>query len=67
MSVVMVASLLTTSAVWGCPSCPVGITARQQVLDQDFGQNLVIAVVPFLLVGLVARWAERRDRGRFES
>ena len=49
-------------AVWeimACPSCPVGQTARQQVFDQDFGSNLMIALVPFLLVGLVARWAER--------
>jgi hypothetical protein len=51
----------------------VGRTARQQVLDQEFGTNLVVALAPFLLVGLVARWAERRidpragDEGGMES
>lgn len=47
-----------TTVAYACPSCPVGRTARQQVFDQDFGTNLLIAFVPFLLVGLVARWAE---------
>jgi hypothetical protein len=50
---------LITSTSWACPSCPVGRTARQQVWDQGFAQNLLIAVVPFVLVGFACLWAER--------
>lgn len=48
-----------SATVWACPSCPVGRTARQQVLDQEFETNLMIALLPSLVVGLVSRWAER--------
>lgn len=53
------ASWVASASAGACPSCPVGQTARQQVLEQDFGTNLLIAVIPFLLVALFARWAER--------
>jgi hypothetical protein len=55
-------SLVAGGDAWACPSCPVGRAARQQLLDDDFGRNLVIALAPFLVVGLVARWAERIGR-----
>lgn len=55
-------SLLVSTAAFACPSCPVGVTARQQVLDGNFGTNLMIALAPFLLVGFVARQAERIGR-----
>lgn len=51
-------SLFLSRVVAGvCPSCPVGETARQQVIDDGFGMHLLVAVLPFLLVGLASRWA----------
>ncbi|MCW5833617.1 MAG: hypothetical protein KIS78_14540 [Labilithrix sp.] len=54
--------LLIASASSACPSCPVGRAARQDVFDQDFGTNLMIALFPFLVIGLVSRAAERIGR-----
>lgn len=53
------ASVLVVDASSACPSCPIGRTARQRVIDDDFGTNLAIALAPFLLIGLAARRAER--------
>lgn len=47
-----------------CPSCPVGQTARKQVFEQDFATNAAAGVLPFLVVGLVAKRAERIGRSR---
>ena len=58
-SCAIVAALTTASAGWACPNCPLGRAARQQVCDDGLAQNLAIALVPFLLVGLVSAWAER--------
>jgi hypothetical protein len=44
---------------WACPNCPLGKTARQQVCDQAFMQNLLLAFIPFAAVIVVALWAER--------
>ena len=52
-------STLVTGTTWACPSCPVGRTARQQVWEQGFAHNLLIAIAPFILVGLACLWAER--------
>ena len=46
-----------------CPSCPVGREAREQVFNQQFGTNLLIAAAPFVVVGLVSLWAERVGKG----
>lgn len=45
-----------------CPSCPVGEAARQQVFDQGFETNFLVTAAPFLLVGVVSRWAARSFR-----
>jgi hypothetical protein len=50
---------LSGATAWACPSCPVGRLARQQVCDQGFTHNLVIAIVPFALIGIASIWAER--------
>lgn len=54
--------LLLASESATCPSCPVGRAARADVFDRDFGTNLLIALFPFLVIGLVSRAAERLGR-----
>jgi hypothetical protein len=65
---VWLASFLATftaaGAALACPNCPVGRAARQQVCDDGLAQNLAIALVPFLLVGMVSAWAERIGKAR---
>jgi hypothetical protein len=58
------AAFTAAGAAWACPNCPVGRAARQQVCDDGLATNLVIALVPFLLVGAVSVWAERIGRAR---
>lgn len=53
-----VALLIAPAAARACPECPIGETARQQVLAQDFAQNLLIALAPFLLIAATCVWAE---------
>ena len=58
------AAFTAAGAAWACPNCPVGRAARQQVFDDGLATNLVIALVPFILVGMVSVWAERIGRAR---
>jgi hypothetical protein len=58
------ATLTAAWTAWACPRCAVGITARQQVWDDGFATNLVVALVPFVLVAMVSVWAERIGRAR---
>lgn len=58
------ATLTAAWTAWACPRCAVGITARQQVWDDGFATNLVVALVPFVLVVMVSVWAERIGRAR---
>lgn len=63
----MTSFLAALTAAWtafACPNCPVGRAARQQVCDDGLATNLVIALAPFLLVGMVSVWAERIGRPR---
>jgi len=39
-----------TSPCWACPSCPIGVTAREQVWSSGFAQQLAIVLAPFLLL-----------------
>jgi hypothetical protein len=61
------AGTLSPAAVgWACPACPIGKTAREQVLASGFAQNLLIALAPFILIGATCLWVERigkRDDG----
>ena len=54
-----VAMLATAWTSWACPNCPVGRAARQQAWEDGLATNLLIALVPFVLVGMVSLWAER--------
>lgn len=57
-----IAALTAATTAWACPSCPVGRAARQQVCDDGLATNLVVALVPFVLIGLVSAWADRIGR-----
>ncbi|MDB4944561.1 MAG: hypothetical protein JWP97_4095 [Labilithrix sp.] len=46
-----------------CPGCAVGETARQQVLQQDFLPHLVVALLPFAIIGLVVQRLDRSGPG----
>lgn len=41
------------AAVSACPNCPTARAARVEVFDQDFGRNLLMALAPFLVVGVI--------------
>ena len=56
----MGASVVGATA-WACPSCPLALTTRQQVYEQNFGFNLLSALAPFLLIGIVCAWVERLE------
>ena len=58
-----VASILTlASPAAACPDCAVGRQARSEVWNQDFGPNLLFALLPFLLIGVICLAAERIGR-----
>jgi hypothetical protein len=58
------------AALWGvfsdaglaaaCPSCPVGRAAREQVCEDGFSMRLLAVILPFLVMGAVSLWVERR-------
>jgi hypothetical protein len=45
-----------------CPDCAVGREARAQLWTDDFGPNLLLALIPFLFIGAVSVWANRIGR-----
>ena len=45
-----------------CPDCTVGREARAQLWSDGFGLNLLLALVPFLVIGAVSLWANRIGR-----
>lgn len=61
----LILSLFAPAVSAACPDCPVGRTARQQVLEQGFSQNLAIAIAPFLFITAVSLAAERIGKPRW--
>ena len=59
-----IATFTAASAAWACPNCPAVRAARQQVCDDGLAENLMVALVPFVLVGVASAWAERIGRAR---
>lgn len=56
-----------TSSARACPDCAVGKQARSALWDDDFTRNLVVALLPFLVVGLASYQLNaigRPDRAR---
>jgi len=65
IAVVTLAFTQTLSRLGGaCPDCPVGRAARQQVAEDGLAANLLIAMAPFVIIGLVSLWAERLGKTR---
>ncbi len=59
-----IATLTAAWTSWACPNCSVGRVARQQVLGEGLAMNLLIALVPFIIVGIVSLWAEQIGKAR---
>lgn len=51
-------------SAWGCPDCALGRQARAQVFGPDFGQQLLVAALPFACIVVISRFLERRDANR---
>jgi hypothetical protein len=47
-----------------CPACATGEQARSDVWNDDFGFNLVVAVLPFVLIGAISARADSLGRTR---
>ncbi len=45
-----------------CPDCVPGKVARAQVWDQQLVSNLLAALLPFLVVGVVCAWVDLRSK-----
>lgn len=56
------AVLVFARTAHACPSCAEGIQARSDVLQDGFGQNLFVALLPFVIIGGICLRAE--DIGR---
>ncbi|HEY6556735.1 MAG TPA: hypothetical protein VI072_05660 [Polyangiaceae bacterium] len=56
--------MIFTGVAGACPACPVGREARERVYEQDFARNMLIALVPFALVGIASGYAERIGKSR---
>lgn len=54
------ALLCQASVAVACPSCPIGRAARQQVCSDGFVTNLLSVILPFIVIGLLTVWVERR-------
>lgn len=55
------------AGVISCPNCDVGRAARALVFEDDVAFNVSVALVPFLVLGLIAWWAERMGAPRRDS
>lgn len=55
---------METAVLTLCPDCAVGVAARRLVLADDVVFNASATVAPFLIIGLIALWAERIGRPR---
>lgn len=62
LAIASLASVAFTSVALACPDCPAGQAARQQFLGEGLGIRLLIAVIPFVAVGLVSFGAEQIGR-----
>ena len=59
----VLASLLALAPpAFACPDCVEGRAARSQVWQDGFAQNLVVALLPFLLIGAISARAEAIGR-----
>jgi hypothetical protein len=50
---------MDASPTLACPDCLAGRMARQQVWSDDLVVNVLIALVPFIVIGAVSIWTQR--------
>ena len=58
-SLVLLASLLVTTAASACPNCATSQVVKASVLGEGFWSYLVMMVVPFLLIGALSAFLYR--------
>jgi hypothetical protein len=58
----LTAVLATTRSAQACPSCAIGVQARAEVWNDAFESRLVVALLPFLIIGAICFGAERIGR-----
>ena len=51
-----------TPAVAACPGCPTAVQARLEVWHRDLFFNLLVAALPFLIIGSICVRYEEADR-----
>jgi hypothetical protein len=61
---VLAGGLALPSSAGACPSCPIGNQARSEVWNQDFGFNVFVALLPFLVIGAICARVEAIGRRR---
>jgi hypothetical protein len=52
----------TMAPAEACPKCAPGVEARRQVWTEDFGRNLAVALLPFVIIGAICVRVERIGR-----
>jgi hypothetical protein len=57
-------TLARTTPAAACPDCAVGKQARSEVWGHDFGFNLFVALLPFVIIGAICARAEAVGRPR---
>jgi hypothetical protein len=60
--VVVACAVLEARTAAACPSCASGREARSEVWNDDFGENLLLAAFPFLVIGGICVRAEAIGR-----
>jgi hypothetical protein len=55
--------LCEAARVAACPSCATGQQARSDVWSDGFFTNMAIALLPFLVIGVICVWLESGARG----
>jgi hypothetical protein len=51
-----------STSVEACPNCEAGRQARSEVWSDDFGFNLSVTLLPFLVIGAICLHAESMGR-----
>jgi len=57
-------ALLLAAPALACPRCALGIEARRDFWSQDFGFNLLVAALPFLVIVATCIYVEARERSQ---
>ena len=63
LAAVSLALTLSASAeASACPSCASGRQARREVWTTDFGGNLLVTALPFIVLAAIGAAVDQRDR-----